>query len=152
MNSFTQSNGAAYSSKNMNWETPIQLFDELDRQYHFTLDPASSDGNAKCSKHYTIADDGLKQDWSGESVFCNPPYGRQIPAWVEKAAHEALKPNTVIVLLLPARTDTRWFHEYLYHRARIDFLKGRLQFTINGETMQSAPFPSMIAVLGGKDQ
>ena len=152
MNRFTQSGGTAYSSKNMNWETPLSLFNELNKKYQFTLDPASSDSNAKCVKHYTIADNGLKQDWSGESVFLNPPYGNEISAWVKKASQEALKPNTIIVLLLPARTDTRWFHEYLYHRAKIDFLKGRLHFTINRVTQQSAPFPSMIAVLGGKDQ
>ena len=97
----------------MDWETPQGLFDRLDGEYHFTLDPASSDGNAKCARHYTPTEDGLTQDWSGETVFCNPPYGRELPKWVAKAATEAGKPDTLVVLLVPARTDTRWFHDYL---------------------------------------
>ena len=150
MSRFVEAGGAAFSSGRMDWETPQDLFDRLDAEYHFTLDPASSDANAKCAKHYTKEDDGLAQDWGGESVFCNPPYGKEVPRWVAKAAREALKPGTLIVLLVPARTDTRWFHEYLYRRAQLTFLKGRLHFETDGIPGQSAPFPSMIAVLGGK--
>ena len=150
MSRFTEAGGAAYSSDRMDWETPQDLFDRLDGEYHFTLDPASSDGNAKCARHYTPAEDGLAQDWSGETVFCNPPYGRELPKWVAKAATEAGKPDTLVVLLVPARTDTRWFHDYLYHRASLTFLKGRLHFETGGVAGQPAPFPSMIAVLGGR--
>lgn len=150
MSRFTEAGGAAFSSDRMDWETPQDLFDRLDDEYHFTLDPASSDANAKCAKHYTKEDDGLAQDWGGETVFCNPPYGKEVPKWVAKAAREALKPGTFIVLLVPARTDTRWFHKYLYRRAQLTFLKGRLHFETDGVPGQSAPFPSMIAVLGGK--
>ena len=150
MSAFTQAGGAAYSSDRMDWETPQDLFKELDSRYHFTLDAAASDANTKCDRYYTSADDGLAQDWAGETVFLNPPYGRELPRWVAKAASEALKPDTLVVLLVPARTDTRWFHRYLYRRAQITFIKGRLHFETAGEAGQSAPFPSMIAVLGGK--
>lgn len=150
MSAFTQAGGAAFSSDRMDWETPQDLFEELDARYHFTLDAAASDANAKCDRYYTSADDGLAQDWAGETVFLNPPYGRELPRWVAKAAGEALKPGTLVVLLVPARTDTRWFHQYLYRRAQITFIRGRLHFETAGEASQSAPFPSMIAVLGGK--
>lgn len=104
MSAFTQAGGAAFSSDRMDWETPQDLFEELDARYHFTLDAAASDANAKCDRYYTSADDGLAQDWAGETVFLNPPYGRELPRWVAKAAGEALKPGTLVVLLVPART------------------------------------------------
>lgn len=151
MNAFVGSGGAAFSSNRLDWETPQALFDSLDEIHHFTLDPASNGQNAKCAKYFTVADNGLNQDWGGETVFLNPPYGRELPKWVSKSAHEALKPDTLVVLLIPARTDTRWFHRYLYHRAKLTFLKGRVHFEIHGKPLQSAPFPSMIAELGQKD-
>lgn len=75
---------ALFDSNSCEWETPQELFDALDAEFHFTLDPCSTDENAKCAKHYTMADNGLLQDWSGETVFCNPPYGRGVDAWCEK--------------------------------------------------------------------
>ena len=98
------------SSNTDEWGTPQALFDELDREFHFTLDPCSTHENAKCRKHYTKEEDGLLQDWTGERVFCNPPYGRHIGDWVKKA-HDS---DCLTVMLLPARTDTKWFHEYIY--------------------------------------
>ena len=98
-----------FSSKSNEWATPQALFDELDREFHFTLDPCATPENAKCRKFYTIEDDGLSKDWSGETVFCNPPYGREISKWVEKAAASA----TTTVMLIPARTDTTYFHDYI---------------------------------------
>lgn len=151
MSGFVSAGGAAFSSDRMDWETPAKLFEKLDAEYHFTLDPASDGTNAKCKKYYTAADNGLLQDWGGETVFLNPPYGRALPHWIAKAAHEALKPNTLVLLLIPARTDTRWFHQYLYRRAKLTFLKGRIHFEVHGESLQSAPFPSMLAELGQKD-
>lgn len=148
MNSFVQAGGAAFSSDKMDWETPKEFFDNLNKEYHFTLDPAASSDNAKCKKYYTESDDGLSKDWQGERVFVNPPYGRQIPKWVEKAYFESMKPDTLVVMLLPARTDTRWFHKYIYHKAHIEFLKGRLHFENHGIPGQAAPFPSMIVVFG----
>ena len=133
-----------FTSDKDDWETPKVLFDNLNARYHFTLDAASSDANAKCEHHFTQEDDGLSQSWNGERVFCNPPYGRQIKAWVEKASREADN-GTLIVMLLPARTDTSWFHEYIYHKAHINFLRGRLKFEVDGVPRDSAPFPSMIA-------
>ena len=115
----------------MDWETPKQLFDELDAEFHFTLDPASTDKNAVCEKHYTEREDGLKQSWKGETVFCNPPYGREIPKWVAKAARET-ENGVTTVMLIPARTDTKAFHEYIYGKAEIRFLRGRLQFSRGG--------------------
>ena len=114
-------------------------FDELDREFHFTLDPCATPENAKCKKFYTIDDDGLSKDWSGETVFCNPPYGREISKWVEKAATSA----TTTVMLIPARTDTTYFHDYIYGQAEIRFIRGRVKF---GDSKSGAPFPSMIVV------
>lgn len=148
MSGFVDAGGAAFSSNRMDWETPQELFDSLDAEFHFTLDAASTDSNAKCKHHYTPEHSGLDADWSGETVFCNPPYGREIPKWVEKCANEALKPGTTIVMLLPSRTDTRWFHQWIYGSAQIRFIKGRLRFETSGVPGDSAPFPSMIAVMG----
>ena len=139
---------ALYSSNTAEWATPQDLFDELDREFHFTLDPASTDENAKCAKHYTLKDDGLAQDWTGETVFCNPPYGREIGKWVEKCAKSAGGGATV-VMLIPARTDTKWFHEYIYGKAKVRFLRGRVKF---GEAKSGAPFPSMVVIFRGGTQ
>lgn len=120
-----------FSSKSNEWETPQDLFDKLNNQYHFTLDPCCTHKNAKCQKHYTQKENGLIQDWSNDIVFCNPPYGREIGKWVKKAYEESKK-GSKIVMLIPARVDTKWFHQYLYHKEsdgiRIEFIKGRLKF------------------------
>ena len=130
MKNFTDAGGIAFSSECQEWETPADLFKELDKKYHFTLDPCSTDQNAKCNKHYTKRDNGLKKSWQGETVFCNPPYGRDIKDWVKKCYEESR--HAKIVMLIPARTDTRWFHEYIYQKAEIIFLKGRIKFTVGG--------------------
>lgn len=133
-----------FSSATDEWATPQSFFDELNNEFHFTLDPCATKANAKCNKFYTIDEDGLQQDWKGEVVFCNPPYGKVIADWVKKCSEEAKKPNTTVVALIPARTDTRYFHEYIYHKVReIRFIKGRLKF---GGCKNSAPFPSMVVV------
>lgn len=131
-----------FSSKSEVWATPQYLFDRLDAEFHFTLDPCALPENAKCTKYFTPDDDGLKQDWDRNTVFCNPPYGRKIGDWVKKC-HDEWKKGCTVVLLIPARTDTKYFHEYIYHKAEIRFLKGRLKF---GKATNSAPFPSMIVV------
>lgn len=112
------------------WETPDELFRELDERYHFTLDPCSTHENAKCAKHYTVDDDGLAQSWEGETVFCNPPYGRKIGAWVRKCWEESK--HAKIVMLIPARTNTAYFHDYIYNKARVTFIRGRLKFERGG--------------------
>lgn len=135
---------AMFSSATDMWATPQAFFDKLNAEFGFTLDPCALPSNTKCTKYYTPTDNGLLQDWQGEIVFCNPPYGRAIYDWVRKCSEEASKPNTTIVLLTPARTDTRWFHEFIYHKAKeIRFVKGRLKF---GNAQTAAPFPSMVVV------
>lgn len=132
-----------FSSQTDEWATPQWLFDELDAEFHFDLDPCATDENHKCAEYYTKADDGLAKNWGGRSVYCNPPYGRQIGKWVRKAYEEAQKPGTTVVLLVPARTDTKWFHDYIYGETEIRFIKGRVRF---GNSKHGAPFPSMVVV------
>lgn len=135
-----------YSSKSNEWATPQNLFDELNEEFNFTLDPCATDENAKCSKYFTIEDDGLSKDWSKDVVFMNPPYGREIKKWNKKAYEESLNGATV-VCLIPARTDTTYWHDFIFDRADdIRFLRGRLKF---GNSKNSAPFPSTIVVYRG---
>lgn len=135
-----------FSSATDEWYTPIDFYNKLNKEFNFNLDPCATADNHKCAKYFTKADNGLVQSWGGYKVFCNPPYGRTIAAWVEKAYIESQKENTLVVMLLPARTDTRWFHEFIYHNAEIRFIKGRLKF---GGCKNSAPFPSMIVIFKG---
>ena len=130
-----------FTSVTDEWETPQWLFDEYDQKYHFTLDACASPENAKCKTYFTPEQDGLKQEWTG-SVWCNPPYGRQIWKWVEKGYKSRAE---VVVMCLPARTDTRWFHDYCL-KGEVIFLRGRVKF---GGATQNAPFPSMIVVFRG---
>lgn len=131
-----------FSRNSDEWETPQSVFDDLDKEFHFDLDPCATDENHKCSNYFTLADDGLQKSWGGYCVFCNPPYSK-IRYWIKKAYEEAQKDDTTVVMLIPAKTDTRYFHEYIYHKAEIRFIKGRLKF---GNSKNSAPFPSMIVV------
>ena len=140
-------NELMFSSKTDLWSTPNDFFDKLNDEFHFTLDPCSTHENAKCYRHFTEEENGLLQDWGNEVVFCNPPYGRQIKYWVKKAYEESQKDNTTVVMLIPARTDTIYFHEYIYHKAEIRFIKGRLKF---GNAKNSAPFPSMVVIFKQK--
>jgi site-specific DNA-methyltransferase (adenine-specific) len=126
-------------SQTVEWPTEQAFFDQLDREFHFTVDVAATAENAKCDRFYTIDDDGLLQDWDGETVWCNPPYGRRISDWVRKAAHSA----ATTVMLLPARTDVKWFHDLVVGRAEVRFVKGRLRF---GDSKDVAPFPSMLVI------
>lgn len=120
------------SSKSNEWETPQDLFDRLNAAHHFTLDAAATDDNHKVDKYYTAQTDGLAHDWTGEVVFCNPPYGKEIGRWVEKCYNEAVNNGVKIVMLVPSRTDTKWFHRFLYRKEAsgiyIKFLQGRLRF------------------------
>jgi len=129
------------------WATPAGLFEELNNEFHFTLDPCATAQNAKCVKFFTEEDDGLAQSWDGETVFCNPPYGRNTEKWVKKAFET--RTETAVVLLVPARTDTRWFHEYINGKAEVRFIRGRLKYN---DGYQNAPFPSMIVVYRPKKQ
>ncbi len=138
------------SSESMVWETPQEFFDELNKEFNFTLDPCATKETAKYKKYYTEKDDGLSKDWSGEVVFCNPPYGTAIKHWVKKCSEEGKKKNTTVVMLIPARTDTIYFHEYIYHKAEIRFIKGRLKFGGKQKGSGSAPFPSMLVIFNHK--
>ena len=143
-------NAALFTSTTEEWATPQDFFDTLDAEFHFTLDPCSTDENAKCAKHYTKADDGLSKDWANETVFCNPPYGREMPKWIVKCAEHGNRGGTA-VMLIPARTDTKAFHDYIYGKAEIRFIKGRLCFIDqNGNNTGRAPFPSMLVVFRGE--
>lgn len=137
--------GLMFSSKTEMWATPQDFFDKMNEQYNFSLDVCAIQENAKCANFFSPEIDGLKQEWKG-TCWMNPPYGREIGKWVAKAYEEAVeKKNCIVVALLPARTDTRWFHDYIYmmYGVEVDFIKGRLKFG-NGEN--SAPFPSMVVV------
>ena len=136
-------NPVLFSSKSDEWATPQAFFDALNREFQFTLDACALPHNAKCRLYFTPQENGLLQDWSGHVVFCNPPFGRKIAVWVEKCYRESQKENTKVVMLLPARTDTVYFHKYIYGIAEIRFVKGRLKF---GNASGSAPFPSMVVV------
>lgn len=132
-----------FSSKTDMWATPQDFFDQLDAEFHFDLDVCALDSNAKCDRYFTPEMDGLQQEWTG-TVWCNPPYGRQVGRWVKKAAES----QTTVVMLLHARTDTAWFHDYIYGKAEIRFVRGRLKF---GDGTGRAPFPSMVVVFRGGD-
>ena len=134
-----------FSHKSDEWATPQALFDELNKEFNFNLDPCATKDNHKCDKYYTMQENGLTQNWGGCRVFCNPPYS-QISEWVEKAFRESKNDNTLVVLLIPSRTDTRYFHNFIYNRAEISFVKGRLKF---GDGKNSAPFPSMLVIFRG---
>ena len=139
----TNWNKGMMSSNTDMWETPQELFDAYNSVYDFDIDVCAVPQNAKCERYFTPEVDGLKQDWNG-TCWMNPPYGRQIGKWVRKAYEES-KNGSVIVCLLPARTDTAWFHDYCM-RGKSEFLRGRLKF---GGSKNSAPFPSCVVVFDG---
>lgn len=140
-------NKGMMTSNSNEWATPIKFFEELDKEFNFTLDPCATKKNAKCKKYYTKEDDGLIKDWTGEKVFCNPPYGREIPKWVEKCYRENKENNVFIVMLIPSRTDTSYFHDYIYKKQEIRFIRGRLKFN---DGKNPAPFPSMVVIFREK--
>lgn len=130
-----------FSSNTDEWATPRELFDRLNKAFGFTLDPAASHENALCTYHFTQEDDGLSKSWAGETVWCNPPYS-SLKAWLKKGSEEGR--HTTVVMLVPARTDTKAWHEYVIPWAsEIHYVKGRLKF---GDAKNSAPFPSAIIV------
>ena len=135
-----------FSSVSSEWETPQDLFDRLNTEFHFTLDACATSENAKCTHFFDKAADGLQQFWGDDTVWCNPPYGRDVWKWVERAFDTHWVNDNTIAMLLPARTDTRWFHRYIYGKAEIRFLRGRLKFS---GSKNSAPFPSMIVIFRG---
>ena len=134
-----------FSSKSDEWATPQPFFEDINKEFNFNLDPCATKDNHKCEEYYTYEENGLTKNWGGKRVFCNPPYSK-ISEWVAKAFYETRNDNTLVVLLIPARTDTRYFHDYIYNRAEIRFVKGRLKF---GDGKNPAPFPSMLVIFRG---
>ena len=131
------------STGNIVAETPKYLFDRISSIFNFSLDACALPENTKCESYYTLKDDGLSKPWRG-GVWCNPPYGREISSWVKKAYEESQKEyNSFVLMLLPARTDTKWWWEYVQGKATLFFIKGRVKF---GDHNVGAPFPSVLAL------
>jgi site-specific DNA-methyltransferase (adenine-specific) len=152
----TQVQKLMFSSKSNEWETPEDFYNKLNQQFKFTLDPCATHENHKCKKYYTMEDDGLSKSWENERVFVNPPYGN-IGEWIKKAYKESTQHNAIVVMLIPARTDTKYWHDYIMQSAsKIYFIKGRLKFKnkviadYTGKSdLSPAPFPSVVVVFGG---
>ena len=143
-------NKGLFTSDKDDWQTPKWLFDKLNKHFKFNLDVCANDENALCNKYYTSYNSCLDEDWE-VCNFMNPPYGREISNFVKKAHDQWLENDCTTVALLPARTDTKWFHEYIYLPATIIFIKGRLKFE-GGEKLAPAPFPSMVVVWWGMEK
>jgi phage N-6-adenine-methyltransferase len=135
-----------FSSESAEWPTPSDFFIKLNSEFNFTLDPCSTHENAKVKKHFTKEDDGLTKIWENETVFMNPPYGREIVQWMKKAYESCIENRSTVVCLVPSRTDTRWWHEYAMH-GEIRFIRGRLKF---GGHKNNAPFPSAVVIFRPK--
>lgn len=131
---------AHFSSETDLWSTPQDFYDKLNAEFNFNLDPCATVDNHKCDKYFTIEDDGLSKSWDGYTVFMNPPYGREIGRWMDKASTA----RATVVCLVPSRTDTRWWHDNVIDKgAEVRFVRGRLKF---GGSKNSAPFPSAVVV------
>lgn len=140
---------ASVKSNKDDWETPQFLFDSLNKIYHFSYDLAANSLNTKCEKYFTKQDNSLIKDWHeiDGNLFLNPPYGRDLKHWVKKAYEESLeKADGNIVMLILSRTDTSYWHDYIFNKAKIKFLRGRLKFEVNGKSKDPAPFPSAIII------
>lgn len=137
---------ATSQSQSVVWATPPALFMALDLEFDFSIDVAADDGNTNCERFYSKETDALGASWSSERVFCNPPYGKALNAWVRKAMLSAQDDGSLVVMVLPARTGNRWFHEFVLPHAEIRFIRGRLNFTLGGGGRKNAPFDSMVVV------
>jgi len=148
MNSATQV--VMFSSKSGEWSTPQDFFDKLNWRFGpFDLDPCANAVNTKCTAFFSEDDDGLQKDWGGCTAFVNPPYGRGIDKWIAKGYKESLKENTKVVMLIPARTDTKYWHKYVMLASELYFVKRWLKF---GDSQNSAPFPSAVVVFDGSNK
>ena len=136
-----------FSSASEEWATPRDFFAKLDKEFFFTLDPCATAESTVVNRFFTREMDGLSKSWAGERVFMNPPYGKTIGKWMQKALSESRGGSPLIVCLVPARTDTRWWHECVQGKAEVRFIRGRLRF---GGSKNSAPFPSCIVIYRGK--
>jgi len=134
---------AMVSSKDNTWETPWRFFNELNKEFNFTLDPCAQDETAKCEKYHTAETNGLNKDWSKDVVFMNPPYGGNTGTWIKKALDESRKGATVVCLIVSA-SDRSYWHDYIFPYAKeIRFIRGRIKF---GSSKFTAPFASAVIV------
>ena len=131
-----------FSSETDDWATPPDLFDQVDREFNFDLDVCASSSNAKCPEYFTREDDGLLQLWAPRRCWMNPPYGRQIGRWLEKASDTAIG-GGLVAALVPARTDTQWWHRWVMTSSEIRFVEGRIKF---GGSKSAAPFPNALVI------
>lgn len=137
-----------HAPETVEWETPQAFFDALDAEFHFALDVCATAENAKCERYFTVADDGLAQSWEGNVCWCNPPYGREIGKWLRKAWTETgAEIPTTVVMLIPARTDTAWWHDYAA-KGEVRFVRGRIKFSGH---KHNAPFPCAVVVFRWRD-
>ena len=136
-----------FESATVEWPTPQELFDELNAEFGFTTDVAATNDNAKCAHYYTQEQDGLKQDWRG-GVWMNPPYGRAMVEWLKKAIRETWN-ETTTVCLIPARTNTAWWHDLCQKYGEVRFVRGRPKF---GGADHGLPQPLAIVVFRGRPQ
>ena len=134
-----------FSSEKHDWATPQIVFNELNKEFKFTIDVCASDWNAKLKNFWNLQDNALSKDWSRHRCFMNPPYGREIKDWIKKAYQESQK-GALIVALIPARTDTAYWHEYIQDKQEVRFVRGRIKFERPDGAKNSAPFPSAIVI------
>ena len=132
------------SSESCEWSTPQDFFEKLNEQFNFNLDVCATRDNAKCARYFTSEENGLAQEWTGV-CWMNPPYGKEIASWMRKA-YESSQKGATVVCLVPARTDTGWWHDYAM-RGEVHFVRGRLKF---GGSKSAAPFPSAVVVFRKK--
>lgn len=137
-----------FKGEKVEWETPLGFFTPLNKEFGFTLDVAADEENKKCNSFYSIEQDGLNQDWSNQICWCNPPYGRIVPKWIEKAKEEAKKGATSVLLIL-AKTNTKWFHNLCMNANEIRFVKGRPKFV---GAKDGLPFPLMLVIFKPKNE
>jgi site-specific DNA-methyltransferase (adenine-specific) len=138
-------NNGRYNGNGRHWETPPEVFDPLHAEFAFTLDPCATTQTAKCPRYFDEASDGLSASWSGERVFMNPPYGREVYAWTRKARNEAAR-GALVVGLLPASTDLAWWHEDVIGHAEVRYIRGRVRFLTGGPYRASGFFASVVVV------
>lgn len=143
-------NNGRYNGNGREWATPPEVFNPLHAEFGFTLDPCATAANAKVSRFYTEADDGLKQSWAFQRVFMNPPYGREIYAWTRKAREEAAA-GVLVVGLLPASTDLQWWHDDVVGHAEVRYLRGRVRFITGGPYRASGFFASVVVIWRGSE-
>lgn len=138
-------NNGRYNGNGRHWETPPEIFEPLHREFNFTLDPCAQAHTAKCEQWIDEATNGLTLDWGTHRVFMNPPYGREIYAWTRKA-RESAAAGALVVGLLPASTDLKWWHEDVIGHAEVRYIRGRVRFITGGPYRASGFFASVIVI------